>query len=132
AYLGAFTLFGALFITLFLIYKEQLRAFLKKSFGSNKEGKLLLLLFIACLFSLIISFGNEYIWQNTGVKFINVLNPFYWLLEYFPFITQFRVLGRFSWIFYFPAIIVVAFLLEKCLHTWKENKTIKVLGILLI
>ncbi|HZG01162.1 MAG TPA: hypothetical protein VEY71_09170, partial [Chitinophagales bacterium] len=131
-YLSAFVLFGVLLLGAWLWYKRAFRPVMKQALVHANGGKLLVLLFLAGAFSLVLSYGNKTVWLEEGLEFQNIASPFYWLYEHVPIIGQFRALGRFAWIFFIPTFFIVARLLEIMMRRWPQSRYLNAIAIVLL
>jgi hypothetical protein len=113
-YLGGFILYGALAIAGLRLLK-----FMKLNF-SNKFIQYLL---VVGVISLFISLGNKIqMFGHNGLSTDNWISPFFWLSKFSASITHFRVLARFSWMFYFMAFILVIYFLNQIQLNNFKNK----------
>lgn len=85
AYLGVVTLSTMLGLLLAWLWRVRNK---RKENDADTDPILRIMLFVS-LASLVLAMGVPFVWGMEG------------LVEYLPFIRQFRTLGRFSWIFYF-------------------------------
>jgi hypothetical protein len=117
AYLGSFTLFFSIFLIVYYIVKKNKISTFKDIFRNTGVGIFCFLLFLSSVISLIIALGPEYYFMDGQYRFINYLNPFYYLGHITEMVNQFRCLGRFVWIFYwsftFCTIYACSFFLER-------------------
>ena len=104
-YLGGIVLYGSFFVLLlFAFHKIKFR--LSNSFLLN--------MFIIGFFYLAISLGNKIqILGHNGILKDNWISPFFWLSKVSDSITHFRVLARFSWVFYFSIFILIIYFINQ-------------------
>ncbi|MFD2784250.1 hypothetical protein [Hymenobacter rubripertinctus] len=107
AYLGAFVLFAlTLYAAVWAVRPAAGRAFWTGWRGSVWWPFLGLLLG-AALISLLISVGTVYNLNNGAYTIHNYLNLFFYAQKISAITTQFRVLARFSWVFFWAANLLV-------------------------
>jgi hypothetical protein len=125
AYLGAFGLYAFLFFIGYLLIKtiknpKQFRPTFRTYF-STIEGRKALLILFAGLMCLNIALGEYIKMFNGTVNFDNPLHPFLYAKLFIDEVTQFRVLARFNWVFFWSFQLVIILLLSRF---YERNKAI--------
>lgn len=109
SYVGVTTLI-VLFYIPFLLYKK--RASLKTMLRDNILFRILFQLIIASLILLLFAMAYPFKWNME------------WLLDYFPFVKQFRAPGRFAWVFFFVITIFSTVIISRHFFV-RLSKTIR-------
>lgn len=109
SYIGIGTILLSI-IALVLFLKKH--PFFKAASYSALEAIFLKKLFLAALLVLLFSFGYPFRWGLES------------LLDYFPFLQQFRSIGRFAWLFYFSISITSAYFLYH-IGTYLSSKALR-------
>lgn len=69
---------------------------------------------------------GSYLWAAVLILLFSMCIPFKWhlefLLDYFPWIRQFRALGRFAWVFYYVFLVYSVFVLYAVYRKLAGNK----------
>ncbi len=115
-YLGSFSLYGGLFISLILGLKYFKIIDFKFTFPKN-EWSFLLLLGLSSLVLLFISMG-DYVVLDDGTKIYNFFSLFFYANLIDDSLMQFRCLARFGWVFFWAVAFIVAFGLDQL---WQMN-----------
>ncbi|MCR6641767.1 MAG: hypothetical protein NVV82_22935 [Sporocytophaga sp.] len=132
AYLGTTILFFTLLIGLVLIFIKSERKELSKDITKTQNFYPLILLTVGALVSLSISMGPDYHFLNDEYRFINYLNPFFYLEKFTQKVKQFRALGRFSWIFFWIFNIWVLIIVSWFYRKYSYSKFIIIPLLLLV
>ncbi len=112
AYLGGFTLFlGTLLLILRLVYKQALLPFSALLDGPYKP--LWMGLFLSAMISFFISLGDSYQIMDGAYDIQNYFNPIRYLRKLSDMFTQFRCLGRFVWVWWWPVVLFSIVVVEK-------------------
>lgn len=115
SYVGLSTGILFVFLIVYLItrlFKKSENAFFYQIIKSKHLNIAFIAAFIVLLFAMAFPF----------IQFPNLLN-------HFPFLKQFRALGRFTWPFYFVATVFSAYVLNQTFVYYKNKKTIVVIFI---
>lgn len=123
AYLGAFGLYAFTFFMIWLLVKtiqkpRQFRPRFKTYFG-NETGKKVLLILFAGLMCLNIALGEYVRMFNHSINLDNPLHPFLYAKLFIGEVTQFRVLARFNWVFFWTFQFIIIYLLDNFYHRKK-------------
>jgi hypothetical protein len=136
AYLGAFGLYAFTFFIVFLLVKmiknpkQILPNF--KSYFSNEQGRKVLLILFAGLMCLNIALGEYVKMFNGTINLDNPLHPFLYAKLFVAEVTQFRVLARFNWVFFWSFQFILIYLLDN-FYTQKKGIWLPIfIGILLL
>ncbi len=98
AYLGSGTLYILTTIVLMFLYTNQRKLFIQYV-RTKTDINILIILFISTIICLLISIGPDYSFNDNEYYLTNYLNPFFYIVDFFPIVEQFRCLARFSWPF---------------------------------
>lgn len=136
AYLGAFGLYAFTFFILFFVFKliQKPRQIISnfKSYFANENGRKVLLILFAGLMCLNIGLGEYVKMFNGTINLDNPLHPFLYLKLFVGEVTQFRVLARFNWVFFWSFQFVIIYILNE-FYNRKKTIWIKIfIAILLI
>lgn len=132
-YIGAFALYGLATYILFLIINLirtrllNLESLINVASKTDKNRHLIFIISITGILCLWISFGVKALFFNGTLRFDNWLNPFYFLVKLFDQVTQFRAMGRFSWIFFFTINIFILYKIDKYWHFYNKKWLPKIL-----
>ncbi|KAA9331874.1 hypothetical protein [Adhaeribacter soli] len=99
AFLGPFPLFGMVLWLLLYLFNKNNRPLLKPR-GIIAANYFFAFFGLATVASVLIAIGEEYYFSNREYVFNNYLRGFFYLHKITDMVTQFRCLGRFSWIFF--------------------------------
>ncbi|HYV90887.1 MAG TPA: hypothetical protein VE978_03855 [Chitinophagales bacterium] len=116
-YLGSFFLYFITLCAVLWLLHSKYRLPWKEIFQTHPNRNVLGFLLITALVGLSVALGEYYSIAGTGITFNNMLNPLFYLHWYTPMVTQFRVLARFAyfffWIMNFGAVILIVFAWNK-------------------
>lgn len=136
AYLGAFGLYAFSFFIVFLLIKtiQKPKQIIPnfKSYFSNEKGRKVLLILFAGLMCLNIALGEYVKMFNGTINLDNPLHPFLYAKLFLGEVTQFRVLARFNWVFFWSFQFVIIYLLDNFYHRKKVIWLQIFIGILLL
>jgi len=86
---------------------------MKEIIASHTNRNVILFLLIMSIVGVFIALGESYSIPGIGISFHNMLDPFLYLHWYMPMVTEFRVLARFAyfffWIMNFIALIMIVY-----------------------
>ncbi len=119
AYLGAFALFGLTFLLGWWLWQPAASKVFWNSWKTARAWPFLQLLLGAALISLLISVGTTYTLDEGKYTIHNYLNLFFWGQMVTDAVTQFRVLARFSWVFFWAVNLLAVFGFDFWLSTSK-------------
>ncbi len=129
-YMGGGVLFLLLLvIAIRLIFKRNLAAHVTHDLRKNGLSDFYLFFTCTAVVGLMMALGEEYYFFNYEYKFINILNPLYYLHKVTRMVEQFRCLGRFAWVFFWWVNISGVLMIDRMYRT---GKTVKVLRWLLV
>ena len=124
---GNFT-WGVLFLCFFYVLFQRVKGNLsfKSLFERIRNNAFILALLITMLFSYAAASGTYIKLCIIPLSFDNIISPFYFFYEHIDLITQFRCLGRFSWMGFWIVSLMACILFFKLLFAL-EGKN-RVLG----
>ena len=107
SYLGV----GVIILSLIILclWIPIIRAFRFGKIRQSETHSTVLLVFVVGLGSILIGFGNDLPIGKTD----NFLSPLYFIQKYSDRITQFRCLGRFSWVFFWTVFITLIYVYDR-------------------
>ncbi|WP_426489950.1 hypothetical protein [Hymenobacter sp. 102] len=120
AYLGAFALFGATLLAGWWLWNAADRAAGWQAWKSAPAWPFTRLLLGTALISLLMSVGTTYALDEGKYVINNYLNILFYVEKVSSAVTQFRVLARFSWAFFWAVNLLCVFGLDYWLgrSTW--------------
>jgi hypothetical protein len=118
AYLGAFALYAAFLIPVYLYFKQKL---------NWTKNNFIIILSLSGLVLFSIALGEAIFITEKDIIFTNYLNPFFYLHKITDIVTHFRGLGRFGWVFFITFNVAMLFICDRLLDIKRLKLIIAIL-----